>query len=507
MTIINTAAGFVTRIANLIARFVLQTILIYVLGIQYVGVSGTFTSVLTVLSLADLGIGSAISYELYKPLAEKNEKKIAALMNFYKMAYRIVAIVVLVIGVTIIPFLHLFIKDVPDIKENIALIYMMFVIKTFVTYLLVYKSTLLVAKQENYIVSKIQAIMTLVRSVAECVALLLTGQYITYLIIEIVANVIQNVWISNIADKRNPELKKNKKEYLNKAEQKKLLFDIKGLAMYKAAFALGRGVDNIIIGAFVNTSAVGLVSNYTLIRTQVEQFLKQLNNEIVPSVGNLSVTESEDKQHDIFSKLLFLNFWLSAFCSVSYFVIIQPFIILWLGVDYLLSLTIVAAMTMDFYIVCISETVASFRTATGVFVKGQYRPLITVTINIVLSVILARYLGIFGVLIATVIARLLTQWYDPYLLFKIVFKKSPKKFYYKYYTYLLFAIICAIISYGVANILVLDNVLVQIIVRCIICVIIPNLMIILIYRKTDEFKYCCEQMSNIFRKLIRKIKK
>lgn len=506
-TMLNTIAGFVTRIANLIARFMLQTVLIYVLGIQYVGVSGLFTSLLTILSLADLGIGSAIAYELYKPLAEKDKKKIATLMNFYKKAYRLVAIVVFVIGIVLIPFLDFFIKETPDLRENITLIYMMFIIKTVVSYLLVYKSTLLVANQQNYIVSKIQAIVTFLRTIIECIMLLLTKQYLIYLLIEIIANLGQNLWISFIADKNHPELNVYKKEKLNKNEQKKLFGDIKGLAMYKASFALGSGVDNVIVSAFVGTTAVGLLSNYILIKNELIQFLKQFYNALVPSVGNLSVTESESKQHDVFSKLMFLNFWISCFCSVSYFVLVQPFVTLWLGKQYLLSLSISAVIAIDFYLACMLETVASFRTANGIFVKGQYRPLIMVIINIVLSIILGKQLGIIGVLLATVVSRLITQWYDPYLLYKIVFKCSPKRFYFRYYAYMLLFIVCAMLSYLVVDMIAVNNLLGTLACRMVVCMIVPNVVIILIYRKTDEFMYCCSQLNRVFVKAVNKMKK
>lgn len=506
-TLINTVAGFVTRIANMTARFMLQTALIYVLGIQYTGISGLFASILTILSLAELGISNAIAFELYRPLEEHNEKRIAALMNFYKSAYNLVALIVLVIGLLIIPLIDFFVKDVPDIKESIILIYVMYILKTVFSYLLIYKSTLLVANQQNYIVSKVQAIVCLGRTVLECIILILTQQYITYLVIEIVGTIVQNLWISHLANNQHPELKKHSDESLTRAERKKMLVDIKGLAMYKASFALGSGVDNIIVSAFVNTATVGLVSNYTMIRKELEQLIKQFYNAVIPSVGNLSVTATNEKQHKVFSNLLFIDFWISSFCSISFFVIIQPFITLWLGEKYLLSITIAAVIAIDFYLTCMLNPISSFRTANGVFIKGQYRPLIMTIINVFLSIVLGYKIGIVGVFAATVISRMVTQWYDPFLLYELIFKRSPVRFYFKYYTYLLFTIACATLVYTCASLLPVTNIWIILIVRTALCVVVPNALIITFYHRTDEFHHCVNKITRMMSKIVNKIRK
>jgi O-antigen/teichoic acid export membrane protein len=324
---------------------------------------------------------------------------------------------------------------------------------------------------------------------------------------EIIGNVAQNVWISYVVDKKHPELKKHNKESLPAAEKKKLLWDIKSLAMYKAGFALGNGVDNIIISACVNTSAVGLVSNYTMIRKELEQLLKQFYNAMIPSVGNLSVTAPRDKQHEVFSNLMFLNFWISCFCSVSYFALIQPFISFWLGTKYVLPVTVAITLALDFYLACMMETIASFRTANGIFVKGQYRPLIMLIINLFLSVILGIRWGIAGVFAATVASRLLTQWYDPYLLYKLVFKRSPKQFYFRYYTYLIFTVSCAALVYLAAESISVNNLFLTLILRAILCVLVPNGLIVLVYNRTAEFRYCIAQAGKFVQKVRKKGKR
>lgn len=505
-TIMNTAAGFLTRISNMIARLMLQTVLIRVLGVQYTGVSGLFTSVLTILSFAELGIGSAITYELYKPLVERDEKRIAALMTFYKTAYRLVAAIVLICGMLIIPFLNFFVKEVPDISESIILIYMMFVVKTVFSYLLIYKSTLLVANQQNYIVSEIQAAACLIRTVIECVLLYFTKQYMTYLVVEILGTIAQNLWISRVAEKQHPTLKLYSDERIGREDTRRMLKSIKGLAMYKASFALGNGVDNIIISATINTASVGLVTNYTLIRKELEMLIKQFYNSVIPSVGNLAVTSTEDRQHEVFTNLFFLDFWISCFCTVSYFALIQPFIVLWFGEEYLLSLAVAGALAVDFYLACMLNPIASFRTANGIFVQGQYRPLIMVIINIALSLMMGLWWGIPGVFIATIVSRLVTQWYDPYLLFKLVFKRSPRRFFIMNYSFLLLTVALSMLVYLLGNMLPIHNIWINIIARAALCVVLPNAVILLLFHRTEEFKYCVGQIRTIGRRLLKKLK-
>ena len=277
--------------------------------------------------------------------------------------------------------------------------------------------------------------------------------------------------------------------------------------MYKASFALGNGVDNIIISSVINTSAVGLVSNYTLIRKELEMLIRQFYNAVIPSVGNLSVTATDEKQHEVFSNLLFLDFWISCFCSVSYFVIIQPFISLWLGDKYLLSITVAAALAVDFYLSCMLNPISSFRTANGVFIQGQYRPLVMVIINVVLSIIFGKLWGIPGVFIATITARLLTQWYDPFLLYKLVFKQSPRKFYFHYYSYLLLTTLCGAFVYFITDYIHVENIILNLAIRAVLCILIPNAMIIILYHKKSEFKYCISQTKKIRSKVVKKFKR
>ena len=151
-TVLNTVSGILNRFCNTILSFVLRTVFIYTLGIQYTGVSSVFTDILTMLSLSELGISTAIATALYKPLHDKDNSKIRKLMKFYKNAYRYIAIFIFIVGILLLPFLKYLITDIPDIKENIYLIFIFYMMKTSISYLFVYKSTILNADQKQYVV-------------------------------------------------------------------------------------------------------------------------------------------------------------------------------------------------------------------------------------------------------------------------------------------------------------------------------------------------------------------
>ena len=504
-TMINTGTGVMARIVGIIANLLLQVVLVYTLGIQYTGVSSLFTSVLTVLSLAELGIGNAVSYALYKPLAINDRKQIAAIMNFYKLAYRLISITVFIVGILLIPFLDYIIKDIPDIKESIILIYILYIAKTTVSYLLIYKSTLLIANQKNYLVLSVQMVMNVIRAIAGCLILFLLHNFLFYLVIEIVANIVQNLWISKIVDKKYCELKLYKNIHLEKEEKKSLLSGIKGVAMFKLSHCLGEGLDNVIVSAFVNTSAVGFMSNYLLIKEQLIQLLNQFYNSLIPGIGSLAVTASSDKQYGLFSRILFLNFWIGCFCSVSYFILIQPLITILFGIDYLLPTAIAAVITLDFYLACMLNVIASFRNANGLFIQGQYRPLVTTIMNVILSVIWGKKMGILGVLLATVVSRLLTQWYDPWLLFKYIFKKSSKSFFLEYYSYLFLTIICIGVTWESCSFLSVSNIYLNFVMRGIACIVIPNTLIFLIFHKTNKYIFCMQKLKTFCMRIAAKL--
>ena len=474
---------------TIILSFALRTAFIKILGNQYTGVSSVFTTVLTMLSLSELGFSTAVATALYGPLKEKNILKIRQLMDFYKKAYRAVALFIFSFGLLLVPFLGYIIKDVPDIRENIAVIYVFYIIKTALSYLMIYKTTLLRADQKLYVVKKLEMLCQLIRYMAEIIVLIIFRQYMTYLVLEVAATVIQNYIVTRHAEKEYPEAFKKPDEPLSREDRMSLFRDVKGLSMYKLSGTVGNSIDTMLISSFIDTSSVAVVGNYTHIKNQIEKVLMQFFTAVIPSVGNLAAEKDDKKQLKVFNRLLYISFLMVNFCSVSMFVMFTPFINFWLGESYILGLQIAFIIALDFFLYILLQAIASFRIANGLFVKGQHRPLITAIVNVVFSVLLIRRFGIFGTIFATVIARLLTQWYDPYLLYKYIFHDRFRKFYFKYWCYIIIFFGSCALTFWSTRMISVNSKFLTVLINAAACVIIPNIFVLLLTCRTSEFRY------------------
>ncbi len=497
----NIAFSIGYQLVTLFSNFFVKTILIKNLGIQYTGVSALFTDILTVLSVAELGFGTAVSYALYRPLYEKDDARIAKLMRLYQKIYRIIFYVIVAAGIVCLIFLKYIVKDVPDIKENIHIIFVFFVFKTAVSYLFVYKATLLEANQEKHIVSAIGIAVCILTAISEGIAIAVFKSYIGYLAVMVAMVIVQNVIISLVADRRYPMLKSECSESLSLPERKEIFKNVRALAIYKISGALQRGVDSVIISAMLGTSLVGFLSYYKMIVNNVDSIFGQVFESIKPSVGNLAASENDERQYTVFKMLCFLSFVIGNFITASLITLLNPFIALWLGNNYLLGTDVVIMLAADIYIITMVRPYESFRNANALFVQGKYRPAVMVVLNIVLSIALADKWGISGVLFATVAARLLTHvWYDPWLIYRKVFHKPFLQYIKMKILYLLTVIINCALVYAVCNSIKISNQWTGLCLKALLCAFIPNIVVIALFYNNNEFKALCKHAREFFKK-------
>lgn len=498
-SIINSSTSIVTSVIIVLLNFIVKTAFIRILGSEYLGVNGLFSNIITMLSLADLGIGMALPYILYKPLANKDNKKVKVLMDFYKKVYTVIGMVVILIGLSLVPFLGYIIKDSSHIA-NLSLIYCLFVIHSASSYFFVYKRFLIESDQKGYIVSRINLVFSVLLGIVQIAILIMFKNYIFFLLSSIFFIVTQNLWQSHVANKLYPFLKEKTTEKIGKEDIKDITKNVSALFIYKIGSVITLGTDNIVIAKFIGLVAVGIYSNYILIVTSLNNVLLQIFNAITSSVGNLVVTTDDKRSEAVYKNLNFFNFWLYSLCSVCLLVLINPFIFLWIGTKYLLDVVIIVLLVLNFYIAGMQAITASFRTAYGLFWIAKYRPLVMVIINIVASIILVQYMGIAGVVAGTILSRVLTTaWLDPYVVYKYGFKTSPKSYYKTYiYYFMTFIAASAIIYYLVS--LVFINSLVMWLVTAIVVFLIYNLIFILIYRKTNEFHYFYDKIKSYLTK-------
>lgn len=501
----NIAFSIGYQMVTLLSNFLMKTILIKNLGIQYTGVSALFTDILTVLSVAELGFGTAVSYALYRPLYEKDDVQIAKLMRLFQKIYRIVFSVIVTAGIACLIFLKYIVNDVPDIKENIHIIFSFFILKTAISYLFVYKATLMEANQEKHIVSAVGTAVCIFTTIFEAIAIAVFKSYIGYLAVMVIMVAVQNVIISLIANHRYPMLKSEYGESLSLLERKEIFKNVRALAIYKISGALQRGVDSVIISAMLGTSLVGFLSYYKMIVNNVDSIFGQVFEAIKPSVGNLAASESGERQYAVFKKMCFLSFAIGNFIAVSLITLSNPFITLWLGRNYLLGMNVVILLAADVYIITMVRPYESFRNANALFVEGKYRPAVMVVLNIVLSIALANIWGLPGILFATVAARLLTHvWYDPLLIYRKVFHKPFLQYIKMKALYLLTVIVNCVLVYSVCNIISISEQWIDFCLKALLCLFIPNIILIALFHNNNEFKSLSVYARELFRRICKK---
>lgn len=502
-TILNAIGGVTVRIVTLLTMFITRTVFIKVLGMQYAGVSGVFTDVLTMLSFAELGIGQAITYALYKPIATGDERQIAKLMNVYKRIYTVIAIIVLFIGTALIPFLRYIIKEVPDVVEDIRLIYVFYLLSTASSYLLIYKSTFLTAAQKDYIVSRVKVLFTVIKAAVECVLLIVFRNFLIYLGFSVVANLLQNYILAKITEKHYPVIKEKNAEKLEPSERKKLINDVRALALYKVSGTVLNGTDSVITSSILGTVYVGILGNYNLISNNVYLFVMQIFNATSASIGNLAVKSTPEHQHRVFREMLFLCFWIYCFCSTALWTLFNPFMYIWQGQENSFTLFVVALLVADFYVKGVLSPVTQFRTSNGLFVQGKYRPVIMAVLNVGISIWLANYIGIAGIILGTLISRALTQlWYDPWLIYRRVFKKNVAEYFAVYLMYGAVTVGCCALSQFLLQLIYPQNNIWQIVIGLGISLIVPNAVVVLLFHRTAAFKAIMEIVKKTIKRKV-----
>lgn len=483
------------QLFTLIFSFITRWFFIKLLGNDYLGINGLYSNILTVLSMADLGIGTAIVYALYKPIADKDEKQIAAMMNFYKRTYRIIALVVAVVGLAVVPFLKYLVKTDKPV-EHLVLYYILFLANTVCSYLLAYKSSMLNADQRNDIVKTTNTVFNILANIGELAVLILTHNYIFYLVVQIVCTLSGNLVISHRVNKMYPFIKKYKSEQITNKKRQKIFVDIKAFLSYKISGVIINNTDNILISSIIGTAFVGYYSNYYLVVGAILTLSQLAFGAMTGSVGSLNARFEIEKSQKIFNTINFLGFIIYGFSSVCLYNLLSDFVRLWLGESMVLSQTVVIAIVLSLYLPGSLCGVMAYRETTGLFRQTKYIIAITAVLNIILSVLLGKYLGeaygkemgMAGILFATSASRILSQmWYEPYKLYKSFFKKSISPYVIRQGMYFLTTVICCILM-KLATGWVNASSVMGFILKAVICAFGTAVIFFVLYFKTDEFK-------------------
>lgn len=492
----NSKYAFYYKSVETVLAFVLRTVFIHTLSTVYLGINGVFTNIFTVLSLMDLGVGSAISFSLYKPLAEGNQEKIASLMQLYKKIYNSIGLLVCLIGFSLMPFLE-YILTLPENIPEIYLIYLLNIGNTAVTYFIAYKRTILIADQRAYIIYKNDIVFKLSRFVLLSAVLLLTHNFVLYLAMDIFNTLLSNILISNKVNKIYPYLKKITAKPLEKSEKQSLLSFMKAGVLNKIGQTVINSTDSIIISAFISTTIVGYYSNYLLIISGIETVAYLVFSNITSSVGNLAAHSSGNSENvkNVFKRLQMLSHAISTVVFASLLSLMNPFIEIWVGNECVLPQTTVIILVINLYITMSLNGVFNFVSAKGeLFYKNRARPAVEAMVNLLVSIALVIFtpLGINGVFIGTTVSFLCGRaWMDARVLYKYWFKESFFKYIFDCIKNIVVTVIVAAICFAATKLILYYislNIFVWILLGFMVVSISMGALFI-VYRKNENFVF------------------
>lgn len=499
----NTIVSIVMSIVTILIGLITQKIFIKILGTEYLGLNGLFTNILSMLAIAELGIGSAIIYSLYKPIAEKDKEKIKSLIEFYKKSYRIIALVVTIIGIAVIPFLGKIVGET-KIQENITFLYLLFLFDTVASYLLTYKRSILYASQKTYIVNIVHILYLILMNILQITILILTKNYVAYLSIKIIFRILENVVITIIANKMYPYIKEKNIKKIDQDVQQSIIKKVKGLIFHKIGSFIVLGSDNIMISTFLGVTTVGLYSNYNTILQAVNNLFSQVFSSITASVGNLLVEKEQEKSYKIYKNMLFINSWMYSFSSIAILCLMEPFIKIWIGEQYLLSYSVLVILSINFYVQGMRKTTSTFKEAAGIFHEDRFVPIIESIVNILASIVFLKIWGLAGVFLGTVTSSLVLFLYSyPIYVYKKLFNRTYFQFLKEHFTYLLVSVLCAALTAFIIKNITLNNNFIQLIVNGIIVIVVPNFIQYIIFRKREEYAYVKNMIVKTKMKLIK----
>ncbi|MGN0171106.1 MAG: lipopolysaccharide biosynthesis protein [Lachnospiraceae bacterium] len=496
-SLINMFANFAGYGINIILSFICRMVFVRCLSQEYLGVNGLFTNILSMLSLAELGIGTAIVYAMYKPIAEDDHEKLASLMKFYGTAYKAIGCTVALLGLALLPFLDLIVGEQPGIADNLHFLYLLYLFNSASSYFFSYRTTILTASQRNYVVVLINYIVVILQNIIQIIVLLAMKNFIAYLVIQILCGLATNIITSQKAKKDYPFIAQKKVKPLSREEKLGLVKNVKALTVYKLSGLLVNNTDNIVITYFDGLVTTGIASNYTLLSGMLASLLNMVFGSMTASVGNLNAKESDETKYRIFKALNLANFWLYAWGAVGIIVISGDLVRLMFGENYVLPQSIPIMLAINFYMVGMQTTVLNYKSTMGLFRYGQYLLLVTAAINIVGDIVLGSRFGLLGIFAATAVSRLFTNtWYEPYAVYKYGLHRNPVQYLWIYLQYLIVLILCTGLCYFLCA-MPKVSLVPRIFIKILVCSVLPNLVFLCVFGRTEEGKYLKEKAVNI----------
>lgn len=485
----NIIFGFVNKVISLFCPFIIRTIIIWKLGMEYVGLSSLFTSILQVLSLTELGFSTAVVYSMYKPIANKDDDTICALLNFYRRVYRIIGSVILIAGLLITPFLNKIVSGNIPRNINLESLFIIYLLNTVISYLtLAYKQSVLIANQRIDIDNNITSIVNIFMYICQIIVLLVTRNYYCYIVILPICTLIINYLRSRIVEKLYPTY--YCKGEISKSLKKDLYKKVYGLMLTRICQVFRNSLDSIVISSFLGLVVLGKYQNYYYVINTIIGFLLILTNSIVAGIGNNIVTKTVKENYKQFNIFMFAYNWISSWCTICLCCLYQPFMKIWVGESNMFSMVLVLLMCMYFYSLKTGDIVAVYKEAAGIYWEDRKRPIVESIINLILNIFLVKCIGIYGVVLSTIISIVFVNipW-SAYILFRTYFKHSMKIYFKKILLNCLILFFTMGITFFACSFVKSAGIL-ELIIKTLVCIVIPNVIFILINIENKNLTDC-----------------
>ena len=493
----NIIFGVILRAYQIIVPFLMRTAMIYLMGVQYLGLNSLFTSVLQVLNLAELGVGSAMIYSMYRPIAEDDNTTICALMKLYRTYYRLIGLIIAVVGCILTPFIPKLISgDIPQ-GINIYILYLLNLGATVLSYwLFAYKNSILQAHQRTDIVSKVTLITNTIQYVLQLFVLWIFKNYYLYVIVMLVTQALTNIVTAIMADKIYPQFKP--KGELHKEEIHQINQKIRDLFTAKLGGVVVGSADTIVISAFLGLTTLAVYQNYYFIMNSICGFITVIFSAITAGIGNSLVTESSEKNYNDFKKFTFIICFILCICCCCFVGLYQPFMKLWVGKKFMLSFSFVILFCILFYCLELAMVWATVKDAAGLWHSDRFRPLIGACANLIMNIVLVQVIGLYGIILSTVFSYIFISM--PWLIHNLFkFNESLKVYLKDLSMYILVAILATTITTIICRKITFVGIF-ELVFKGIISIIIPVSIEILCYRKKEEFKESIKLVKKMLKK-------
>ena len=511
-SIMNMVTGLGGQLLNLILQFAVRTVFIQTLGKSYLGINGVFSNILTMLSLAELGIGSAILYKLYEPIAAGDQRRVTSLIRFYRTVYRYIGLTVAVLGCLLIPFLPYLAKDYDKLARlniNAVVIYLLYLARSVSSYFFfAYKSGIIKANQKEYIINVIKYFGTILSSIVQIVLLKLFNNFTLYVFVLLFTVIGENIIIGICANRMYPYILDRSVEKVDRKEIREIFRDCGALLLFNLNKVVLKATDNLVLSSLIGFDIVALYSNYYIFYTTIDTIFTRTFGALTHSLGNLHVEHDTGHEYHIFKVINLFTAIMGATAGIGVLAVADEFVSNWIGHDWIIPQPFAVLMGLEIYTLAVRHEFTRYRNSMGLFQQAKYRPLAGMIINLIASIILVKYWGICGVLVGTIASDWLTMiWFDPIIIHKYGFREKAliKGYFLRFSRYTVITAAIAALVYFFCRTIFIGHGWFSVVFHALFCAVtVPGLMLLLSCRSEEgryALRFLRKQLKTVKKKL------